>query len=342
MLKKSWRDFCRDRACPCPNPNEDSHKGCPYNSLQSGEGAEVRFVKIPDTKVEKYKNELTENRKEMIIQFKKKKLDLSTRTHIMGALNVTPDSFSDGGKFFKLEDAVKQGMKMAEEGADIIDVGGESTRPGSDPVTVEEELSRVIPVISSLSKKIDVLISIDTYKAEVAKRALDTGAQMINDISALRFDPEMKKIASEYKVPINLMHIKGTPKNMQKDPSYEDVILEITEYLKQSIEIAGDAGIDAEKIIIDPGIGFGKRLEDNLNILKNLKKFSILGCPILIGCSRKSFIGKILDVPVEQRLEGSLAALAVAVMNGANVVRVHDVKESKRIARMMDAILNVD
>ncbi len=278
----------------------------------------------------------------MILRFKKKKLDLSSRTHIMGALNVTPDSFSDGGKFFKLEDAIRQGMRMAEEGADIIDVGGESTRPGADPVPIQEELSRVIPVIKSLSKKTDVLISIDTYKAEVARQALDAGVQMINDISALRFDSEMKKIASEYKVPINLMHIKGTPKNMQKDPFYGDVIGEITEYLKQSIKIAQDAGIHKGKIIIDPGIGFGKRLEDNLNILKNLRNLSILECPILIGCSRKSFIGKILDVSVEERLEGSLAALAVAVANGANIVRVHDVKESKRVVSLVDAIVEVD
>ena len=260
----------------------------------------------------------------------------------MGALNVTPDSFSDGGRFFKLEDAIRQGMKMVEEGADIVDVGGESTRPGSDPVSMGEELSRVIPVISHMSKKTDVPISIDTYKAEVAKQALDAGAQMINDISALRFDQKMRKIASEYKVPINLMHIKGTPKNMQKDPWYEDVIGEIRGYLKQSIKTAQEAGIEKEKITIDPGIGFGKRLEDNLNILKNLKKISILGCPILIGCSRKSFIGKILDLPVEERLEGSLAALAVAVMNGANIVRVHDVKESVRVAGMVDAIMAVE
>ncbi len=277
----------------------------------------------------------------MIIRFKTEKMDFSSRTHIMGALNVTPDSFSDGGKFFRLEDAIRQGMKMAEEGADIIDVGGESTRPGSDPVPLEEELSRVIPVIESLSQKTDVPISIDTYKAEVAKQALDAGAQMINDISALRFDPEMKQVASEFKVPINLMHIKGTPKNMQKNPWYEDVIGEITEYLKQSVQIAQKAGIEKEKITIDPGIGFGKRLEDNLNILKNLKKLSILGCPILIGCSRKSFIGKILDVPVEERLEGSLAALAVAIMNGANIVRVHDVKESRRVAMLVDAVIGV-
>ena len=230
---------------------------------------------------------------------------------------------------------------MAEEGADIIDIGGESTRPGSDPVSLEEELSRVIPVIESLAKRTDVPISIDTYKAIVAKQALDVGARMINDISALRHDPEMRKIAAKYDVPVALMHIQGTPKNMQQNPSYEDIITEITGYLEESIQIAAGAGIDREKIIIDPGIGFGKRLEDNLNILKNLKKFSILNCPILIGCSRKFFIGKILNLPVEERLEGSLAALAVAVMNGANLVRVHDVKESKRVAELVDAILNV-
>ncbi|MGB8657000.1 MAG: dihydropteroate synthase [Candidatus Zixiibacteriota bacterium] len=274
----------------------------------------------------------------MIIQFRERIIDLSSRTHIMGILNVTPDSFSDGGRFFKADHAVEQGVRMAEQGADIIDIGGESTRPGSLPVTLEEELSRVIPVIESLSKRTDTIISIDTYKSEVARQALDAGAQMINDISALRFDPEMKKIAAEYKVPLVLMHIKGTPRNMQENPSYEDVIAEITDYLRESIRIAQEADIDREKVIIDPGIGFGKRLEDNLNILKNLRKFSILNCPILVGCSRKSFIGKILNLPVEERLEGSLAALAVAVMNGANIVRVHDVKESKRVAQLVDAI----
>ncbi len=278
----------------------------------------------------------------MTMRFENRNVDLSSGTHIMGVLNVTPDSFSDGGKFFKSDDAVRQGMEMIGEGADMIDVGGESTRPGSDPLPTEEELSRVIPVIEALSKKTDVPVSIDTYKAEVARRALDAGAQMINDISALRFDPKMKEVASKYKVPIVLMHIKGTPKEMQKDPYYDDVIVEITEYLRQSIKMAEDVGIDREKIIIDPGIGFGKRLQDNLNILKNLKKFSILGCPILIGCSRKSFIGKILDLPAEERLEGSLAALAVAVMNGANIVRVHDVKESERVVSLVDAIMTVE
>jgi dihydropteroate synthase len=278
----------------------------------------------------------------VILHFKHKGFDLSSRTHIMGILNVTPDSFSDGGRFHRFEDAIAQGMRMIQEGADIIDVGGESTRPGSDPVTLEEELSRVIPVISTLAQKTEVPISIDTYKSEVARRALDAGAQMINDISALRFDPEMKKIAGEYQVPVVLMHIKGTPKDMQKDPSYDDVIGEIAQYLRESIQLAQEGGVEKERILIDPGIGFGKRLVDNLNILKNLREFSILGCPILIGCSRKSFIGKILDLPLEERLEGSLAALAVAIMNGASIVRVHDVKESKRVAGLVDAVRGVD
>jgi dihydropteroate synthase len=281
------------------------------------------------------------NTKEFKLNFSKRILDLSARTHLMGILNVTPDSFSDGGKFFKVEDAVRRGIKMAEEGADIIDVGGESTRPGSDPITIEEELPRVIPVIEALSKEIDIIVSIDTYKSEVAKKALEAGAEMINDISALRFDPKMKEIVAEYKVPVVLMHIKGTPKNMQENPYYEDVIKEIIEYLRESIQLAKDAGIREENIIIDPGIGFGKRLEDNLIILKNLKKFSILNCPILVGPSRKSFIGRILDLPVEERLEGSLAALVVAIMNGANIVRVHDVKESKRVAGLADAVLRI-
>lgn len=276
------------------------------------------------------------------LNFSKRVLDLSSRTYLMGILNVTPDSFSDGKKFLKVEDAVRQGIKMAQEGADIIDVGGESTRPGSDPITIEEELSRVIPVIEALSKEIDIPISIDTYKSEVAKKALDSRAEMINEISALRFDPQMKEVAAEYQVPIILMHIKETPKNMQENPYYDDVIEEIIKYLKESTKLAKDAGIKKENIIIDPGIGFGKRLEDNLNILKNLKKFSILNCPILVGPSRKSFIGKILDLPVEERLEGSLAALAVSIMNGANIVRVHDVKESKGVACLVDTILKVN
>ncbi len=268
-----------------------------------------------------------------------KTLDLSSRTHLMGVLNVTPDSFSDGGKFLDAKSAIEQGLLMAEEGADIIDVGGESTRPGADAISAEDEARRVLPVIDGLRKKTDIPISIDTYKSEVARRALDAGAAMINDISALRFDPAMGKVAKDYDVPVVLMHIKGTPKNMQENPSYANVMKEISEYLEQSMEIASEAGIDEDKIIVDPGIGFGKRVQDNLRIVKNLRELAHLGRPILIGLSRKSFIGKVLDLPVQKRLEGSLAALAVAITNGANIIRVHDVKESKRAVQMVDAIL---
>lgn len=287
-------------------------------------------------------HQFKEETSEYLLKFKSKSLNLSSRTHLMGVLNVTPDSFSDGGRFFKLEEAIRRGIELAEEGADIIDVGGESTRPGSEPVPLEEELKRVIPVIEELAKRTDIPISIDTYKSKVAKKALDSGASMVNDISALRFDPEMKRILAEYKVPVVLMHIKGTPKNMQDNPTYQNVVEEVKIYLGDSIKMAKDAGVEENKIIVDPGIGFGKTLEDNLKILKHLKEFSSLGKPILIGVSRKSFIGKILDLPVEERLEGSLAALAVSIMNGANILRVHDVRESKRVTRLMDSILKQD
>lgn len=257
----------------------------------------------------------------------------------MGILNVTPDSFSDGGKFFKFEDAKRQALKMVEEGADIIDIGGESTRPGSEAVPLEEELKRVIPLIEDLVKTINIPISIDTYKSEVVKRALDAGAEMINDISALRFDPNMANVASKYEAGIVLMHIQGTPKNMQENPHYDNLIKEIKTYLKESIKLAEQAGVKKDKILIDPGIGFGKRVEHNLNILKNLKEFKELGKPIMVGTSRKSFIGKVLDLPVEQRLEGSLASMAVSIINGANLVRVHDVRESARVARLVDEII---
>ena len=278
-------------------------------------------------------------KKGYLLEIGQRVLDLSSRTHLMGVLNVTPDSFSDGGKFFKPEEAVKQGLKLAEEGVDIIDIGGESTRPGSEPVTIEEELRRVIPVIEELTKMIQVPISIDTYKSRVAKEALDSGASMVNDISGLRYDPEMKKVIAKYDVPVVLMHIKGTPKNMQENPHYDNLIEEIKTYLIESIKIAKEAGIDEDKIIIDPGIGFGKTPEDNLRILKNLNEFTELGRPLMVGVSRKSFIGKILNLPTEERLEGSLASMAVAIMNGANILRVHDVKESKMVAKLVDAIL---
>lgn len=266
-------------------------------------------------------------------------LDFSKKTYIMGVLNVTPDSFSDGGLYLDKSLAVRRAHEMIEDGADIIDIGGESTRPGSEPVSLEEEIARTIPVIEALAKDIKVPISIDTYKAEVAKRALDAGASMVNDISGLRFDPDMPEVVSEYKVPVVIMHIKGTPKNMQVDPSYEALIPEIMDYLRISIRLAIKSGIDEDKIVIDPGIGFGKTFDHNLDIIKNLHKFTLLEKPILAGPSRKAFIGKILgDAPASERLEGTAAAVAISIFNGANILRVHDVKEMVKVARVADAI----
>lgn len=266
-------------------------------------------------------------------------LDFSEKTCIMGILNITPDSFSDGGRYLDETSAINKALQMVEDGADIIDIGGESTRPGSEPVTVEEELRRVLPVIKSIAGGIKIPVSIDTYKSEIAKRALDAGASMVNDISGLRFDPEMAKAVSDYKVPVVIMHIKGTPKIMQHKPVYDLLIPEILEYLSQSITIAGEAGISDDVIMIDPGLGFGKTFEHNLEIIHNLHKFTLLGKPVLIGPSRKAFIGKILgDVPPNERLEGTAAAVAISIMNGANIVRVHDVKEMAKVAKVADAI----
>lgn len=266
-------------------------------------------------------------------------LDFSTRTSIMGILNITPDSFSDGGLFFEKSAAVKRAFQIAEEGADIIDIGGESTRPGSEPLPLEEELRRTIPVIETISKELTIPISIDTCKAAVARRALDAGASMVNDISGLRFDPDMPGVVSEFKVPVVIMHIKGSPENMQKNPVYEALIPEILDYLREGIAIAESAGVSRDRIIIDPGIGFGKTFEQNLEIINNLRMFTLLEMPILIGPSRKAFIGRILeDAPTGERIEGTAAALAIAVMNGANILRVHDVKEMRKAAKVADAV----
>jgi len=275
----------------------------------------------------------------MKLEWKNFCLDFSEKTHIMGILNVTPDSFSDGGTYFEKDAAVKQAIQMVEDGADIIDIGGESTRPGSDPVPLEEELRRTIPVIEALTKECKIPISIDTYKSEVARRALDAGASMVNDISGLKFDPEMPHIVCKYGVPVIIMHIKGTPKDMQKNPVYEALIPEIMDYLRESIGRAREAGVPEERIIIDPGIGFGKTFEQNLEIIHNLHEFTFLEKPVLIGPSRKTFIGKILgDAPVTDRIEGTAAAVAISIMNGANIVRVHDVKEMVRVVKVADAI----
>jgi dihydropteroate synthase len=272
------------------------------------------------------------------IRCRKRTLILGKRTLLMGVLNVTPDSFSDDGFFFDKEKAIAHGLRMVEEGADIIDIGGESTRPGSKPLELEEELRRVIPVIESLAKEVDVPISIDTYKSTVAQRAIEAGAEIINDISGLHFDPSLAQLAAKEDAPLVLMHIRGTPETMQKDVHYDSLFSEILQYLKDSIQRAESAGLDPRQIIIDPGIGFGKTVEDNLLIIKNLYEFRILGKPILLGTSRKTFIGKILNTEVEDRLEGTLSSIAIGVLNGAHIIRSHDVLQAKKAIAVADAI----
>ena len=273
-----------------------------------------------------------------IIHCRKRTFTLGERTLLMGILNVTPDSFSDGGLYFNKEKAIAQGLRMVKEGADFIDIGGESTRPGSKPLSLEEELSRVIPVIESLVKEVDIPISIDTYKSKVAQKAMEAGAEIINDISGLNFDPDLAKVAAKQNAPLILMHIRGNPETMQKDVHYDSLFSEILQYLKDSIQKAENAGLDNEQIIIDPGIGFGKTLEDNLLIIKNLSEFRVLGKPILLGTSRKSFIGKILNAEVEDRLEGTLSSIAIGVLNGAHIIRCHDVLQAKKAIAIADAI----
>lgn len=267
--------------------------------------------------------------------------DLGRRTLVMGILNVTPDSFSDGGRFFSLESAVAHARQLIREGADIIDVGGESTRPGAEPVTAEEELRRVLPVIRAIRKEFSVPISIDTYKAIVAEAALAAGANIVNDISALRFDPQMVEVVAHARVPVVLMHMLGTPQTMQQNPVYTDVVREIKEFLGERIAFARAHGI--REIIIDPGIGFGKTVAHNVEILRRLSELKDLGCPILIGTSRKSFIGKLggteeNPLPISERLEGTIASNVIAVLHGAQIVRVHDVAAMKRALAIVDAV----
>ena len=266
------------------------------------------------------------------------RLDCARRTVIMGILNVTPDSFYDGGKRSKPMQAIADGVEMVQSGAEVLDVGGESTRPGARPVDATEELDRVLPVIRGLRREVAVPISIDTYKAGVARAALDAGADIVNDISALRFDPALVSLVAAAEVPVILMHMQGKPQTMQAEPRYNDVVREVRDFLAAQLYEAMDAGIAAERIILDPGIGFGKTLEHNLQLLRGLPTLAALGQPLLVGASRKAFIGKILDLDPEHRLEGSLAAAVAAVLGGANLLRVHDVAETCRAARMADAI----
>jgi dihydropteroate synthase len=267
-------------------------------------------------------------------------LDLGSRTHVMGILNATPDSFSDGGQFAAEDRALAHAREMAAAGADIIDIGGESSRPGALPVTEEEELRRIIPLLERLSAELTVPLSVDTYKSSVARKALEAGAAVINDISGLRFSPDMAKVAADFGAAVVIMHIKGTPRDMQQNPVYRDVVGEVRAYLEEGIELAVRAGVDREKIMVDPGIGFGKNLEHNLTLLNRLDEFKSLGRPIVLGTSRKKFIGTILDIPVpEQRIDGTAATVALGIERGAAVIRVHDVARMAQVARMTDAII---
>ena len=273
-------------------------------------------------------------------------MEFGPRTRIMGVINVTPDSFSDGGKFLTYDDAVTQGRKLAAEGADILDIGGESTRPFSDPVPADVEIERVIPVIEKLAAELSIPISIDTMKAEVARRAIEAGASIINDVSALRFDPDIGAVAKASDAPLVLMHMLGSPKTMQLSPSYDDLFGEISDFLKGAMARAQQQGIPKSKIIIDPGIGFGKTLSHNLLLIRQLQAFAGLDVPVLIGPSRKAFIRTLLkdegsddiapDLPIVET--GTQATVAAAVLNGVHIVRVHDVASTRATVRICDAI----
>ncbi|MCP1156287.1 MULTISPECIES: dihydropteroate synthase [Bacillus] len=259
-------------------------------------------------------------------------LDYGKKTLVMGILNATPDSFSDGGKYFDADKAVKHALEMAANGADIIDIGGESTRPGFDEVSAEEELERVIPVIRAVAKEVPLPISIDTYKAAVAEEAISAGAHIINDVWGAKKDPKMAETASRLGVPIILMHNR-------ENRDYSVFVRDVLNDLYESIHIARNAGVKEENIILDPGIGFAKNLPYNLEMMRNLDTITSLGYPVLLGTSRKSFIGTILDLPVEERVEGTGATVCYGIQKGCQIIRIHDVKEMSRLAKMMDALM---
>jgi dihydropteroate synthase len=259
---------------------------------------------------------------------------------VMGILNVTPDSFSDGGRFLSMDDALKHVSRMAKEGADIVDIGGESTRPGAKTVTTDEEIDRIVPVIEKVKKEFEILVSIDTYKERVARVAVEEAdVDMVNDISGLRFSENMASTVARLEVPVVIMHIQGTPENMQKDPFYNDVVSELRQYFRERIDFALSKGIRKEKIIIDPGIGFGKRFEDNLEIIKRLKDFTDLECPVLMGLSRKSFLGTLSGekTPRNREIE-TVTANIISILNGASIIRVHNVDYSVRAIRVMQGL----
>jgi dihydropteroate synthase len=265
-------------------------------------------------------------------------VDMKRRTALMGVLNVTPDSFSDGGNYLDADKAIAHGLELVAHGADIVDIGGESSRPGAAPVSAREEMERVLPVLRALRRAVSIPISIDTYKAQVARAALDEGADIVNDISALRSDPGMVSLVVAEKAPVVLMHMQGSPRTMQVSPHYENVVEEVKTFLLERVRYAVEAGGEPARILIDPGIGFGKSLGHNLALLRDLPALASLGHPLLVGPSRKTFIGKVLGVGPEDRLEGTLAAVAAAVLGGANMIRVHDVKEARRAVQIADAL----
>lgn len=268
----------------------------------------------------------------MLFRCRDKSLEIGKRTYIMGILNMTPDSFSDGGKYNTLEKGIERALQMIAEGADIIDVGGESTRPGHTPVDEEEEMRRVIPVIEKLSKISNVIISVDTMKSNVALRALEAGAHIVNDVWGLQRDPKMAEVVAKYNAGVIMMHNSNVAE-------YEDVVKDIIKFLQKSIEIGGKAGIDKSQMVVDPGIGFGKTLDHNLEVMNRLEELKVLELPVLLGTSRKSMIGKVLNLDVEDRLEGTAATVAVGIVKGVDIVRVHDVKQMLRVAKMTDAMV---
>ena len=275
-----------------------------------------------------------------VLKTPRRKITIAGRALIMGIINMTPDSFSDGGRFKSINEAVDHGVRLEEEGADILDIGGESTRPGSARVSRKEEIKRVVPVIEKLSRRIRIPVSVDTMKAEVARVAMDSGSEIINDISAMRFDRKMLEVMAESQAPVILMHMRGTPRMMQEgDLRYRSLMGEIIRFLGERIEKAVAGGVTRENIIVDPGIGFGKKVEDNLRIIRHLRELKTLGRPILLGPSRKAFIGKATGVKIPaERIEGTAAAVTAAIMNGANILRVHDVGFMKRVSAMADAL----
>jgi len=285
-------------------------------------------------------------RRRFHLKFRSRTLLFGERTLIMGALNVTPDSFSDGGKFFSAKRAVERALQMEREGADIVDIGAESTRPGSEGISAARELARLLPVLEALKGKLKIPISVDTQKSAVAEIAIGAGASIINDVSGLRHDPRLAEVVARRRVPIILMHMRGTPRTMQSVPFAKNVMKDVLDGLKSSVAIARKAGVAKDRIVIDPGIGFGKSFEQNYEILAKLPMFAKLGYPILVGTSRKGFLGKTLGkngkpAPVNERLWGTAATVAASIFGGAHIVRVHDVPEMVQVARVADCLANL-